>query len=196
MKCTAAGSCTAYSSGGNGNGQMTSASAVAVDASGNVWVADSGNNRIEEFSSSGSPALNFSGGTKNYFGTNGSGAGQFQLPKGIAVDASGNLWISDSVAQTLQKCTPAGSCTLYGSGSGSGDGQFNTPQGVAVDSSGNVWMPDDYNSRVNEFTSSGSPANNFSGGTKNYFGSSGSGAGQFSTPMGIAVTPAAVTPGG
>ena len=81
---------------------------VAVDSSGNVYVADSANNRIQKFNSSG------------YFitkwGSLGSGDGQFFSPGGVAVDSSGNVYVADSMNARIQKFDIAGNfITKWGS---------------------------------------------------------------------------------
>jgi DNA-binding beta-propeller fold protein YncE len=75
---------------GSGSGQFDSPIGVAVDSSGNVYVADYDNNRIDRF--------NFSNptGTFTSFGNAGSGNGQFINPFGVAVDSSGNIYVADS----------------------------------------------------------------------------------------------------
>ena len=65
------------------------------DGSGNVYVADSGNHRIQKFSSS--------GGFLAKWGTKGSGDGQFNFPEGVAVDGSGNVYVTDSRKHRIQK---------------------------------------------------------------------------------------------
>src|SRR5688572_29868863 len=75
--------------------QFRSPSGVAVDGSGNVYVADQSNNRIVKLNPDGSIALKF--------GTRGSGDGQFQFPRGVAVDASGNIYVADVNNNRIQK---------------------------------------------------------------------------------------------
>ena len=101
---------------------------VAVDGSGNVYVADSSNNRIQKFTSAGVFVTKW--------GTAGSGDGQFNGPLGVAVDGSGNVYVTDS--DRVQKFTSAGAFITTWGTYGSGDCQFDRPEGVAVDGSGNV----------------------------------------------------------
>jgi hypothetical protein len=68
---------------------------VAVDASGNIYVADRGNHRIQKFTSTGT--------FLSKWGTAGSGAGQFSAPFGVAVDASGDIYVADSNNDRIQK---------------------------------------------------------------------------------------------
>ena len=75
-------------------------SGVAVDSSGNVYVADTGNNRIQKFDSS--------GGFIAKWGSSGSGDGQFSYPSGVAVDSSGNVYVADTSNQRIQKFNSSG----------------------------------------------------------------------------------------
>src|SRR5271166_615903 len=158
-------------SSGSGNGQFVQPTGIAFDSSGNVWVVDYGNNRVQEFNSNGVYQSQFGSG-------GGSGNGQFYDPTGIAFDASGNIWVTDSVHDRVQKFTGSGAyLSQFGSG-GSGNGQFSWPAGIAIDSSGNLWVADMNNNRVQEFNSSGTYVSKF--------GSAGSGNGQLTNPYGIA----------
>ena len=76
-----------WGSQGNGNGQFAPPRQIAVDSSGNVYVADAGNDRVQKFDSNG----NFL--TK--WGSQGSDNGQFLWPEGIAVDSSDNVYVAD-----------------------------------------------------------------------------------------------------
>ncbi len=69
----------------------------------------------------------------------------------MAVDSSGNVYVSDIGNSRIQKFTSTGTfITKWGSG-GSGDGQFYYPFGVTVDSSGNVYVADTFNNRIQKF---------------------------------------------
>jgi tripartite motif-containing protein 71 len=105
-------------------------SGVAVDSSGNVYVADSGNHRIQKFNSSGSFITKWD--------SYGPGDGQFYSPYGFAVDSSDNVYVADSENGRIQKFDAAGNFITKWGSYGSGDGQFYSPYGFAVDSSGNV----------------------------------------------------------
>ena len=118
-------------------------SGVAVDSSGNVYVADSGNKRIQKFNSA--------GGFITKWGSSGSGDGQFSYPCGVAVDSSGNVYVADTSNQRIQKFNSSGGFITKWGSYGSGDGQFSNPYGVAVDSSGNVYVADSGNRRIQKF---------------------------------------------
>jgi DNA-binding beta-propeller fold protein YncE len=156
---------------GAADGQFNSPQGVAVDGSGHVYVADTGNNRIQKFTSS--------GGFVTKWGTVGPGNGQFSNPAGVAVDDSGNVYVADTNNNRIQKFTSSGGFVTKWGTLGSGNGQFNAPMGVAVDASGNVYVADAWCYRIQRFTSSG--------GYLTQWGRRGSGDGQFSFPRGVAV---------
>jgi len=102
--------------GGNGvgTGKFDSPTGIAVDPNGNILVADTGNGRIQKFSSSGT--------SLSTIGTKGSGPGQLGLPRGIAIDRAGNIYVADASNQRVQKLAPNGTFIaewapgLYGPG--------------------------------------------------------------------------------
>ena len=82
----------------------------------------------------------------------GTGNGQFNFPYGVATDGSGNVYVSDTNNNRVQKFDASGTfLTAWGS-YGSGDGQFVYPSGVATDGSGNVYVVDTGNDRIQKFT--------------------------------------------
>lgn len=145
--------------GGNGAGaganQLFGPSGVGVDAAGNLFVSDNGNNRVQKFPSSSTSATN----GVTVAGGNGSGANADQLsaPGGIGLDGSGNLYVTDTLNSRVQKF-PVGSTSTTsaitvagGNGVGSNANQLNTPLGLALDSKGNVYVADTRNSRVQKW---------------------------------------------
>jgi tripartite motif-containing protein 71 len=72
----------------------------------------------------------------------GSGDGQLQLPAGIAVDAKGDIYITDGANHRVQKFDSSGKFLTKWGAWGRGDGLFNRPAGIAIDESGNVWVVD------------------------------------------------------
>jgi sugar lactone lactonase YvrE len=140
-------------------------SGVAVDAAGNVYVADTGNHSIRKITPSGvvttlagrsstfTPGNLFQGSiSRSYFGSvDGTGQGaRFYNPIGIAVDGAGNVYVSDQWNRTIRKITPGGVVTTLAGAVGSsgwidGNGsavRFDGPTGVAVDAAGNVYVAD------------------------------------------------------
>ena len=162
---------TKWGTQGTGDGQFMYLLGVAVDTSGNVYVADTQNNRIQKFSSTGSFLTKW--------GSLGEGDGQFYVPLNVAVDSSGNVYVTESNNFRIQKFSSTGSFLTKWGTWGTDDGEFNRPAGVAVDSSGNVYVADIDNNRIQKFSPDGSFL------TK--WGSYGSGDGQFANPRSVAV---------
>jgi sugar lactone lactonase YvrE len=143
--------------------QFAQPQGVAVDAaSGNVYVADMWNHRIQKFDSSGTPLPGW--------GSRGSQKGYFLQPQGVAVDASSNVYVLDTFNQRVQKFDSNGTfITMWGSlgSTGTWDGQFpesptdslngkfQFPEGIAVDASDNVYVADTDNHRIQKFDSNG-----------------------------------------
>lgn len=175
----------AYGSEGRGNTQFNVPGGVAVDASGNVYVADGNNNVVKKFDTNGAFQLSF--GT----GTQGSGDGQLVLPADVAVDSLGYVYVADIGNSRIQKFAPNGSFDMKWGSGGTGDGQFGQinfgsftagtgPTGLAIDTADNsVYAVDGGNNRVQKFSSTGA----FQAKT----GVSGSDPGQFQSPGRIAV---------
>jgi sugar lactone lactonase YvrE len=168
---------------------------VAVDTSGNVYVADEAGNTIRKVTPDG--VVTTLAGTFAVTGSqDGTGsAAQFNQPAGLAVDGSGNVYVSDQGNDTIRKITPAGVVTtLAGTAkmSGSADGtgpaaRFATPGNVAVDSSGNVYVADQLNDTIRKITPGG-VVTTFAGDATVAGHVDGTGAGaRFDNPYGIAV---------
>src|SRR5262249_57302310 len=95
---------------GTGNGELIAPQGVATDGSGNVYVADTNNNRIQKFDASGTFLTTW--------GSSGSGNGQFNNPSGVATDASGNVYVVDSHNNRIQKFDARGTFLTTRGGSG------------------------------------------------------------------------------
>ena len=142
--------------------RFDSLAGVAVDGSGNVFVADDGNHTIRKITPSG--AVTTLAGTAGLSGSaDGTGAAaRFDSPSGVAVDGSGNVFVADFHNNTIRKITPSGVVTTFAGtakSSGSADGtgaaaRFAFPSGVAVDGSGNVFVADAGNGTVRKITPS------------------------------------------
>jgi len=159
---TLAGSGSVGTGDGNGaNASFCLPHGVAVDSTGNVYVADQGNHKIRKISPTGQvTTLAGSGsiGAVDGHRTNAS----FNAPSGLALDLIGNIYLADNDNHKIRKITPAGQVTtIAGSGAaGSVDGNgisasFNVPSGVAVDVSGNVFVSDYLNSKIRKITPTG-----------------------------------------
>jgi uncharacterized protein YegP (UPF0339 family) len=77
--------------------------------------------------------------------------GQFVTPMGVAVDSSGNVYVSEFTMERIQKFDSEGTFITKWGSQGEGDGQFNGPSGVALDSSNNVYVTDQGNNRIQKF---------------------------------------------
>ncbi len=137
---------------------------VAVDGSGNFFVADTDNNTIRRITPAG--VVTTLAGTAGSSGSaDGTGAAaRFWNPEGVAVDGSGNVFVADSWNNTIRKITPSGVVTTLAGGAnqtcGSADGtgaaaSFCIPTGVAVDGTGNIFVADSYNNTIRKITASG-----------------------------------------
>ncbi|WP_269850541.1 PKD domain-containing protein [Methanosarcina horonobensis] len=138
---------------------------------GDIYVADTGNNRIQRFDSS--------GGFISTWGSSGTGNGEFSNPQGIAIDSLGTAYVADTGNNRIQMFGSNGIFLYTWGSSGNGEGEFNVPTGIAFDSLNNVYVVDTSNTRIQKFDSSGMFIT-----TWGYYGSDD---GQFSNPQGIAV---------
>ncbi|GAA4468623.1 hypothetical protein GCM10023093_26580 [Nemorincola caseinilytica] len=158
-------------SGYSGNGgaatlaKLNSPVAIATDAAGNVYIADNGNHLVR--------VVNVSGFIKNYAGNGIAGyagdgdtahLGSLKLPQSIAIDAVGNMYISEAGNHVIRKVSAGDRIMSTVAGTGiqgnSGDGgaatnaQLSTPAGIAVDAAGNIYVADLFNNRIRKVTAS------------------------------------------
>ena len=138
---------------------------VAVDAAGNLYISDSGNNRIRKVDSSGIISTVAGTGEEGFAGDGGPAVdAQLSNPESVAVDAAGNLYIAESGNLRIRRVDPSGIITTI-AGTGvrgySGDGgpavqaQLSYPNGVAVDTDSNLYIADSTNYRIRRVDSSG-----------------------------------------
>ena len=171
---------------------------VAVDGSGNVYIADTNNHRIRKVDPSGTTATIAGTGVSGFSGDSGAAVqAQLNLPHGVAVDGSGNVYIADTNNHRIRKVDPSGTtATIAGTGvSGfSGDSgaavqaQLNLPHGVAVDGSGNVYIADTNNHRIRRVDSSGTTTTIAGTGVSGFSGDGGAAVqARLNSPHGVAV---------
>ena len=175
--------------------------AVAVDSSGNVYIAEPTDGRIREVSTIKSNIdINtiVGNGTLGYSGDGAAGtSAELNRPTGVALDASGHIYIADSLNNRIRVAQAGGSVSTFAGNGGysySGDGgaaasaQMNAPHAVAADSAGNYYIADSGNNVVRKVSASGA-ITTLAGNGKAGFGGDGSAAAgaQLSGPQGVAV---------
>ncbi len=171
---------------------------LAIDAAGNLYVADSGNSTIRKVTAAGAVTTR-AGSPGKYGSTDGvGGAARFNSPNGVAVDSSTNLYVADTFNHTIRKITPArvvstlaGLAGSPGSADGIGSGaRFELPSSIAVDPAGNLYVADTYNNSIRKLTPVGTNwVVTTLGGMSGFYGTA-DGAGstaRFGNPSGIAV---------
>src|SRR5437762_4140887 len=152
--------------GGAGDGgdatsaNLNSPAGVALDASGNLYIADLGNERIRKVAAATGIITTVAG--NGVFGFAGDGGAatnaNLSVPSGVAVDASGNLYIADNSNHRIRKVTAAtgiittvagnGSPSFAGDGGAATSASLNSPSGVALDASGNLYIADFFDNRI------------------------------------------------
>src|SRR6476469_3962045 len=142
-----------------------------------VFIVISQNESLAQTTTTLLPSISYS--FIKQWGSKGTDIGQFLYPMGIAVDPSGNVFISDNGNNQIQKFDSNGHFLAKWGTNGTANGQFISPEGIAVDPSGNVFISDNGNNRVQKFDSNG----NFLA----KWGTNGTANGQFISPEGIAV---------
>ena len=202
-----------WGAAGAGAGQFSSPAGLATDSAGNIYVADTGNHRIQKFSTAGAFLATWGWGvddgsgafqvctTTCEAGIAGFGAGQLAAPGGLAIDSSDNVYVADTNNNRMQKFTSAGAIVTAWGSAGDAEGEFANPRGVAVDSSDNVYVAIDGNHRIQKFSSAGSFLAAWGWGVDDgtpvsqvctvtcQAGISGAGNGQFSFPLGVTTGP-------
>ncbi|MGV3559149.1 NHL domain-containing protein [Larkinella arboricola] len=198
---TVAGNGTYGFSGDGGpatSAQLSSPSGVAVDAQGNLFIADASNYRIRKVATNG---LIYTVAGNGPIGDSGDGgpatSAQLNLPTGVAVDSQGNLFIADMGNRRIRKVSANGIInTVAGNGTENygGDGgpateaRFHFPTDVAVDAQGNLFIVDQFNSRIRKVAPNGIITTVAGNGTSGFSGDGGPAtSAQLGYPTGIAV---------
>jgi len=154
--------------GSGGNARFFGPQGTAVDASGNLYVADTANHAIRKLTSDGAVTT-----LAGLPGTSGLSDGsttnaRFNSPKGLAVDAGGNVYVADSWNHTIRRVTPGGAVTTLagvpgyagdidgaGAGTGTNAARFYCPGGLAVDAATNLYVADTWNHTLRQVTAAG-----------------------------------------
>lgn len=123
----------------SGPGRLEHPADVAVDAEGNVWIADHASDRIVEYNASGEYV--------SQFGSTGFSPGYLEQPSALAIDGEGNIWVADTNNYRVDEFRPTGEFVQ--------DIEVAGPEGIAVDSEGHIWASATRVGRLEEFNSSG-----------------------------------------
>jgi hypothetical protein len=168
---------------------------VALDGSGNIYVAEQGSHTIREITPAG-VVTTLAGDAGSLGSADGTGPNaRFNQPIGVAVDGSGNVYVADSANNTIRKITSGGVVTtlagmagIVGSADGMGAAAlFHSPRGVAVDGTGNILVADSENSTIREITPAGL-VTTLAGAPNNFANQDGTGStALFDAPVGVAV---------
>ena len=144
---------------------------LVFDSDDKLYIADSGNNRIQVFTKNGSFVRTI--------GAFGDGQGEFDWPRGVAVSTAGLMYVADTANHRIQVFSQdAVYLTSWGQ-EGIEEGRFSFPSGIAVDENGEVYVTDSENNRIQVFDSEG--------GFIRSWGSEGSGNGQLNTPSDLII---------
>jgi hypothetical protein len=165
---TAAGNGTAGYGGDGGAALAASLNNpfdVVLDAVGNIFIADTGNNRIRKVTHNGIITTVAGNGVPAYAGDGGTATNAcLHSPEGVALDSAGNLYIADEDNQRIRKVDVKGTITtVAGNGIGgySGDGGAATnarlfyPKNVILDAHGNLFIADGFNNRIRKVNAQG-----------------------------------------
>jgi internalin A len=198
---TVAGNGTLGYSGDGGpatSAQLAYPCGVALDQSGDIYIADSGNNVIREVTTNGNIMTIAGNNTRGFSGNEGLAiAAQLYEPLGLAFDASGNLYVSDSGNQLIRVIDTNGNINAFAGileAGYSGDGglataaQFYYPKGLAMDNAGNLYIADMGNSVIRMISTKGIVTTVAGNGTAGSFGDGGAATlAQLSFPDSVAV---------
>jgi sugar lactone lactonase YvrE len=177
--------------------ELNSPIGVAVDASGNLFIAEEANNVIRKVGTDGIISTVAGNGADGYSGDGGAATNaELSLPRGVAVDASGNLFIADWWNSRIREVGINGIInTLAGGGTnGLGDGglatnaELSVPSGVALDASSNLFIADQGNMRIRKVGADGIITTVAGNGAEGYSGDGGAATNaELDNPVGVAV---------
>jgi len=161
---TFAGSGTrGYVDGSASHAEFTVPGGVAIDATGNLYVADTYNERIRKITPAGVVSTVAGDGIASLLDGTGTSA-NFNMPYNLIVGANGNIYVADTQSNAIRKIDPTGKVTTIAGNGAAGDingisytnmpilSEFNSPEGLAFDASGNLYVGDIDNNRIREIT--------------------------------------------
>lgn len=172
---------------------------IAIDSSGNLYVADLWNYRVRKVGASAGNVSTVAGsGVFSYSGDGGTAlSAQLNLPGGVAVDGARNVYLSDTANHRVRKVDTSGNITTVagngqagfgGDGGQGGAAQLNSPHGLAVDTAGNLYIADTLNSRVRKLGTDGTITTVAGNGSFGFAGDNGAAASAIlNQPAGVAV---------
>ena len=152
---------------GSGKGQFDSPTAIAIDGSGNFFVADTGNGRIQKFSPTGAFVTTI-GSEENHH--------ESSRPGGVAIDRAGHIYVADAGNHRVQKLAPSGTFVAEWKGAEPG---FYGPRRIAIGPDDSIYVVDQGHTRIIKFSPDG--------GVLSTWGSKGIGDGEFDDPTSVAV---------
>ena len=149
--------------GTGSSARFSSPQGLAVDQSGNIYVADTFNSTIRKVTPSG-VVTTFAGSAGLWGSVDGTGSSaKFHSPTGLAVDQSGNIYVADSSNNTIRKITPSGIVSTFAGIAGTAGGldgtasaaTFNNPWRLALDQNDNIYVADTGNNNIRKITPAG-----------------------------------------
>ncbi len=166
--------------------QLQAPGEAAVDAAGNLYIADSGNNRIRKVTPSGIISTVAGSGSPGFSGDGGQATyAQLNLPRGVAVDNAGNLYIADTNNNCVRMVQPGG---LIATVAGGNVNPLSLPGSVMVGSDQNIYIADTGNHRIVMLTPAGDLSTIAGTGAAGFSGDGGGSlAAQFNNPAALAM---------
>lgn len=167
-----------FGSLGEKDGNINAPNGIALDGQGNIFVVDTITHHVQKFDATGKWLMTLGKKGTSMFDNAGDADGEFYQPMFVALDTAGNIYVSDTGNNRVQKFDANGKFLLkWGGALGIGDGQFASPLGIVVDAQGFVYVCDANNSRLQKFDSNGKFLAKF--------GRGGSGNSEFNLPYGM-----------
>jgi RHS repeat-associated protein len=137
-----------FGTAGTGEEQFKEPQGIAVGAEGDLYIADTGNSRVDEWTTKGKFVTKFA--------SEGTGSGQLKTPHSLSSDPEGHVWVADTGNNRIDEFSATGTPMQTFAKEGTGEGQLKGPKGIAIDLERNAWVADTANNRVAQWTPNGS----------------------------------------